>query len=361
MLARHLFACLLLASTSLVHAEGDNEDLPEEALHLHPEDEHDAWTASVWFENDLFANTDSNYTNGVKLSLSSPDVTQFKDANRFEPWIGLWVDRLPFIDQGANEDSLRSVTVSIGQKIFTPDDTQATQLIEDDRPYAGWLYIGTAFHTKTSTRLDTIELNLGMVGPASLAENSQNFIHELRDIPSAKGWDNQLDNEPAFALVYEQKRRFRPRNLYGRFGYDLIGHVGASLGTVQTYASLGMEARLGWNIPADFGTSLIRPGGDTNAPVDSSDPRISDPEGFSAHLFVATAGRYVVRDIFLDGNTFSSSHSVDKKNTVGDLIYGVSFIYQGFKLSYAQVVRTREFELQESSHRFGSISLSFSF
>ena len=32
------------------------------------------WISTIYFENDLFNGTDSNYTNGVKLSLISPDL-----------------------------------------------------------------------------------------------------------------------------------------------------------------------------------------------------------------------------------------------------------------------------------------------
>ena len=48
----------------------------------------------------------------------------------------------------------------------------------------------------------------------------------------------------------------------------------------------------GWKLPTDFGTALIRPGGDTNAPADTSDIRyIDDYSTISAHLFIATTGR----------------------------------------------------------------------
>ncbi len=327
-----------------------------------PVEDHPLWTATVFFENDLFADTDQNYTNGVKVSLASPDLKQFGDADRFGSWISLWDDLIPFIYEGEGTENVqKSVVISLGQKIFTPQDIQETRLIPNDRPYAGWLYIGTAFHTKTPNRLDSVELQLGMVGPASLAEEAQNFVHRLRGFKTAKGWDNQLNNEPAFAIIYEQKRRFRPPDFYDHWGVDLIGHAGFALGTVYTYGNIGAEARIGWNIPADFGTSLIKPGGDTNAPVDSSDPRLSTQNNFSFHVFAAVTGRIVGRDIFLDGNTFSSSHSIDKKNLVGDLIAGASVIFGEIKLSYAQVFRTREFFGQKKSHNFGSISLSFSF
>ena len=70
-------------------------------------------------------------------------------------------------------------------------------------------------------------------------------------------------------------------------------------------------------------------------------------------------GRLVARDNFLDGNTFSDSHHVDKEPLVGDAGFGVSLIWRNLKVSYARVLRTREFELQANSQRFGSISLSY--
>ena len=38
------------------------------------------WAFSVHFENDLFADTDRNYTNGLKLTAVSPDLTSAFDS-----------------------------------------------------------------------------------------------------------------------------------------------------------------------------------------------------------------------------------------------------------------------------------------
>jgi hypothetical protein len=69
----------------------------------------------------------------------------------------------------------------------------------------------------------------------------------------------------------------------------------------------------------------------------------------------------VLRDIFLDGNTFKDSHSVSKEPFVGDLIVGASLILNRFKISYVQVSRSKEFKKQDSESSFGSISFSYSF
>ncbi|MBW2561068.1 MAG: DUF2219 family protein, partial [Deltaproteobacteria bacterium] len=59
---------------------------------------------------------------------------------------------------------------------------------------------------------------------------------------------------------------------------------------------------------------MIRPGSDSNAPLDSTDPRLSRPRRFGFHLFLAANGTAVAHNILLDGNTFRDSHSVDKKH-----------------------------------------------
>jgi len=315
-------------------------------------------TFTILFENDLFGDTDQQYTNGVQLGWMSPDLTRFADAERLPDWLLPLVASLPWINE---PDTQRNVGFSLGQKIFTPENTQSSDLVTDDRPYAGWLYGGLSFTSKTAARMDMFELQFGMIGPAAQAEEAQNFIHDLRGIPKTRGWSHQLKNEPGLALIYERKwRPYKSHNPTGP-GYDVITHVGGALGNVYIYGNTGVEARIGWNLPGDFGTSYIRPGGNTNAPTAVDDPRLRSEQAYGMYLFAAITGRVVGRDIFLDGNTFADSHSVDKETLVGDLIIGGSLIFQRFKLSYAQVFRSREFEGQNDKHNFGSVSLSVTF
>ncbi|MDX1512392.1 MAG: lipid A deacylase LpxR family protein [Gammaproteobacteria bacterium] len=318
----------------------------------------DSWTFSVHFENDLFADTDQNYTNGIKLSWVSPDLTRFRDSDRLPDWSHRYVEMLPFIN---DPDRERNIVLSVGQSMFTPQDTRRRDLIRTDRPYAGWLYLGAAFHSKKPTLLDTMEVQFGVVGPLSFAEQAQTLVHELRSLDKPRGWDHQLENEPGINFVYERKWR---RSFLGSdrgLGADFIGHMGGALGNVYTYGNAGFELRAGWNLPKDFGSSPIRPGGDTNDPIHKRDPRRSRDASFGLHFFVYADGRGVLRDIFLDGNTIADSHSVDKRHFVADLAAGAAMTYDRFKLSFAKVIRSREFDGQPSDHRFGSITLSYTF
>ncbi|MCH9671970.1 MAG: lipid A deacylase LpxR family protein [Gammaproteobacteria bacterium] len=314
-------------------------------------DSEDPWTFSVYFENDLFADTDQHYTNGLKLSWTSRDVTRY--AEQLPDWLHPSVEKLPRGWRSESDQKQRNVTISLGQNIYTPQDIEAANVVEDDRPYAGWLYLGIGFQQRTRRQLDELEVQLGVIGPLALAEQTQTFVHQFRGLRKPRGWDKQLSTEPGIGLFYQRRWRFGQLPLWRRFGVDAIAHVGGAVGNVSTHAEAGLMTRLGWNLPADFGSSRIRPGGDVSAPLQSGRKR-----DFGIHAFFGIDGQAVLHDIFLDGNTFADSHSVDKRHLVGNAALGVSVVWSRFKLSAARVFRSREFRQQERSHRFGSITLT---
>jgi hypothetical protein len=79
---------------------------------------------------------------------------------------------------------------------------------------------------------------------------------------------------------------------------------------------------------------------------------------WEVYLFAATEGRAVGRNIFLDGNTFKDSHSVDKETLVYDWEVGLVVRRGRFAFSYRVVSRSPEFVLQEEPQRYGSVSLT---
>ncbi len=321
----------------------------------------DSWTFNLYFENDLFAESDQNYTNGVRLSWISPDLTDYIEDPALPAWLRSINKRLTFFHP-STEGLQRNLVFSIGQTIYTPEDIDATETVKDDRPYAGWLFARFAYHSKSELQLDTIEINIGVVGPASLGENSQDFIHDLRGFDKFQGWDNQLDNELGLQLVYEHKQKYINNTPHdGSFGVDFIGHAGGAIGNVGSYINIGGELRWGWLIPNDFGSSAIRPGGDNSAPGSSWDPRINAPGKIGLHFFVTFDVRVIANSLFLEGNTFEDSHSVNVKHLVGDTAVGLSTVFKGVKISFARVFRSKEFEHQDGSHSYGSFSLSYSF
>lgn len=318
----------------------------------------DDWTLSFYYENDLFYDTDRYYTNGTKFSWISPNLSEtFARAAETPGWLRPVVRQLPFV----NEPGIhKNIVFSIGQNLYTPTDIVATEPQFDDRPYAAWLYLGVGLHNQTERWLDTIELNLGVVGPWALGEQTQNFVHRARGLQTAEGWDNQIKNEVVVNLIFE--RRWRRELFGGRTGWgaDVLNHAGGSLGTLFTYLNTGGGIRFGWNLPKDFGASVIRLAGDTNAPASLDDLRIRREHVFGAHLFLTVDGRWVLRDLTLDGNTFQESMRIERSWWVGDVSGGLAVIYGAWKLSYAATYRTRTFEAGYDQ-TFGSINISLTY
>lgn len=341
-------ACLFVVSAS-VFGQGDD------AI---PLEKRDPWSLNLYFENDLFADTDQQYTNGTKVSWVSPDVSEYVHTNF--PVLTEFFDReVRFLSESYD---VKNLAFSIGQNMYTPEDIQATELIENDRPYAAWLYLSAGFHAKNDRVQDTFEVQLGMVGPAALGKEIQDIVHDLRGIPKAQGWHNQIRNEPGINLVGERRVRLEMNNTGMGWEADAIASGGFVLGNVSSYLNLGIEGRMGYNLPQDFGTTHIRPGGETNIPfLAERFEGLRSEQDYGIHFFASVEGRAVARDIFLDGNTFKDSHSVDKEPLVADLALGVKFKLQSFKVSYSMVHRTKQFKLQPEAHTFGSVMVSFTY
>lgn len=142
----------------------------------------------------------------------------------------------------------------------------------------------------------------------------------------------------------------------------MLPFIGGSLGNALTCGDTGVQVRFGWNLPNDFGMARMHPGCDTKAALDRRDHGL--PAGstrFGIHVFAAVNGMAVARNILLDGNTFTRSHSVDKKFFVADFTAVLSMTVGRLRMSFANVSQTEEFEGQGDNQKFGSISFSFSF
>ena len=296
--------------------------------------------ALIFFlENDIFAFTDRYYTHGMKLSWTSRE----RHSSRFDSAVQ------------------RAFSLSFGQNIYTPADTERTDLIAEDRPYAGISYFSLAFHRSENQSLDTLEFLLGMVGPHSYAGQIQRFVHNLFKFTDPKGWEHQLKDELVFAAAFDRKWRILRLREGKKFGYDMIGHVGGSLGNLMTAATAGCQFRIGWNIPPDFGSSLIRPGGENGTFINHRPTRSAEHSRFGIHSYIYVAGHAVYRNIFLDGNTFRESHRVDKNPFVADIVAGIVMTFKRVKFSYAYVYRTKQFKTQSEPQIFGALNFSFTY
>lgn len=323
-------------------------------------------TVHIYFENDLFYNEDRDYTNAVQLRVISPDLRSLAENGFLPECIGDALGSVPF--PGYRGATMFNISAGFGQHIYTPKDTGSRELQDDDRPYAGYAYGLLALHAKRYNRLDTIELAAGIIGPSSLAEQTQNEVHRIRDIDTAKGWKHQLRDEPAAMLTWSRVWRLNAETEPGGWGWDVLPQINVSAGTPYTRAGLGSELRFGWNLPPDYGTSTIRPGSGISRPMEEGVPGADShyhSDNFldhcSIYAFVGADGYAVAWNSFLDGNIWKDSHSVDKLPLTGELSGGLAVLIDNFQITYTHVYRAKEYHGQRKGHNFGSITVGYSF
>lgn len=321
---------------------------------------------SIQVENDsLGSGTDRHYTNGLRLSYLTAPTPCPGDNGCGGGFMTRLANALPLFNPG--EELRRSF--SLGQNMYTPGNISATRLLPDDRPYAGWLYAGFGLVGKNSyasrpgrkyNRIDNLELNLGVIGPLSGASFVHKRWHDWFNFTTPRGWHNQLRNEPGAVLFYERIWQFMVRpDRDSELELDLSPSLGAAVGNVYTHAAAGLRLRVGANLPDGYGPPRIRPS------LPGSDYFVPKADKYGVYAFAGVEGRAVARNIFLDGNTFRDSHSVDKKHWVGDMQLGAALVgpesgfLPPFRLSYTYILRSKEFVGQNRADRYGSINLSF--
>lgn len=341
--------------------------------------------ATLRVENDLFIGRDRDYTSGVALTAISRDLVAGAPPPCL-PWplarsLALLGHVEPALQALARTDAdadavaaretspvVANAVLRISQSMYTPRDRTRTDLVVDDRPYAGLLALSVAWNlrhaepARARDRLDTYELTLGVIGPASLARQAQDAVHDLIGVDRFLGWDQQLGNEPALQLAVE--RRWRPprgdaMQVEG-WSTEAIRSAGLRMGNIQTSAAAGIEWRAGWNLPNDFGAYPLGPGAENRPPAPG-------PQSGAVHrlpgaqVFASAELRAVAWDFSLDGNLLRSSHSVTREPLVAQVAIGWGvhgpLAGRGWRLTAMRVWRSREFSGDRSHHSFGSIAL----
>lgn len=310
---------------------------------------------SVVEENDsVLFGSDKYYTQGLEMAYLGPEVEA--GSAWIAPFDALG-DLGPFDVDGAGEVS-RRFEILLGQSLFTPEDTARRDPDPSDRPYAGWFYGGIGLIQDTDRRrLDHLELLAGAVGPDAFGRKTQNDYHQFLGVDRSRGWDEQLRNEPGVMLSYERKWRFL-QPIGGGFAVDAIPELGITVGNVMDYVAAGGMLRFGRNLEADYGPQRIRPALSGTPYFNSG--YLDGPFGF--YFFVGTQGRAVARNLFLDGNTFRGSRSVDSEALVGDLTGGLALFWgDAVRLDTAITYRTEEFEDQDQGTTIWGLNMTVGF
>jgi len=297
---------------------------------------------SLKIENDIISTgSDGHYTNGFELMRS------------FKPDADHWSRRFADVLPGWSAGEVDNVAYRLGHQIYTPNDIERAELIEDDRPYAGLLFAGLSIfsdHQHEGWRgASGLHLDVGIVGPAAGGKKIQRRVHEATNSDEPRGWDNQLRNEPFVNLAYQHRWWLQQR--FAGLEFEYGPSAGFSLGNLYTYGSAGLGLRIGQGLARSFSIPAV-------APAQSGSMFFDQGGGFAWNLFANVEGRYMAQNMLLEGNTFKSSHSVDPNEWVGDAKAGIALTWNSWQVAFASVWRTREFNGQDKHDQFGSLTVS---
>ncbi|MFV2061815.1 MAG: lipid A deacylase LpxR family protein, partial [Gammaproteobacteria bacterium] len=298
------------------------------------------------FENDIFVGDDNGYTNGTGITFGKGPFKEFNESN-LPPWL-IWLTKDLYINTMKNKR--HGVAHMFFQRMQTPNDLTKTELIANDVPYAGLLAWQGTLYAWDNDITDQLSFYLGTVGPNALAEQTQNFIHNITGSDKANGWDNQIRNEIVFKI-----EAHRIWNLYRTQGdglqFDLLGLAGAGIGNLESATKAGFAIRWGSHLQTSFQSFSLQADRQVNP--------LSVSANNDFYIFFGGRAGIILNDILIDGNTFKDSHSVPLEHFQNQVSSGVvwsighsAFVFQVTSLSSrTTLTNTRE--------NYGAFSITY--
>ncbi len=253
-------------------------------------------------ENDVVFRTDRWYTSGVRLARVRDGVE--------------W---------------------ALTQEIYTPDGKHAWAV---DRAPTGRLLASGARHFETDATFATVELALGVRGPAALGRQSTQAVHKIIPAPEID-WSRQLPDRFDGQLVAAGTLRVA--------GFLQL-HGGMVVGTQVAYAHAGFEARVGADPRRSSALLRFAP----SPPFGAGDAR-----GWSAYAGASVRG--VARNELLTRDYYTFGPDLERRNAIGRAVLGVAWTARNASMTFEVAQDSREFEGQGAPHRFGSLALHYLF
>jgi len=299
---------------------------------------------SYSFENDAIFKTDKYYTNSISYSwMSNKDTNNNKKYNSF---IYNAINKIPFHNNLSNQ----SVQFNFEHLMFTPEDTQETEKIIDDVPYAGIALLGLSVYRWEEDYFHNIGLNFSLIGPAAFAKESQNGIHKIIGAKSAKGWNNQLDNALGIGITYQYAEKHLKINFKNKHKIEMVNQVRFDLGTGFRDFLIGSNFRYGYNAPNNFASIGKTLGSNQNNSLNLESKK---NKYFGYSISYGIFYNYINYFYIID---YDKSYTVDPIRNIRGKILDLGFYYDDYTLSISfkeEVFLSKK----NNSQKWGTISI----
>ena len=243
--------------------------------------------------------------------------------------------------------------ISAGQKMYNAYSGYAPDPNTQDRPFAGYLYIGGAlswFHANESILKTSVEL--GTTGPNSLAEDGQELLHRTIGFYSLDGWQYQIKNELAIN-VSAQYTKLLTRVADNAVDFSFEGYANA--GTTYTGAGAGVLFRTG-ALNQLFNSAY------TNAVI-GNNAKTKAMVKREFFFYAKPQLNFVAYDATVQGSLFNNDSPVtfSVKPIVFAQQLGLNYSSQRFTADYSMLFKTKEIKSTARAHQWGSITMYYRF
>jgi lipid A 3-O-deacylase len=243
----------------------------------------------------------------------------------------------------------------IGQKIYTPqtgsiaDVNGVDQPSLIDRPFAGYLYIGSTLNLlyKNESNL-VLSAQAGVVGPGSLDRQTVDFVHDNFGFYHPSGYEYQITND------YELNLSAQYNKLLARASWiDVSFSDYANLGIGFTGAGAGGMVRMG-----SFNQLFNSVSTKSSVTQKTGAAPFHKTEIF---FYYQPLLNYVAYDATIQGGLFenhtgSMEVTKDKEPFVFSSEYGVGFASGHFEFNVAIITHTLDDKEQTSNDSWGAVT-----
>lgn len=320
MVSKRLFLiCILLLSVLFAQAQQKN------------------YQNEIGFQSDndayLAQGSDKYYTNGLFLYFRHAISTDTTNAKLFGKVLGF----------------------EIGQKMFNAQSAVIPAARYVDRPFAGYLYLGSSLqYLFKNESILKFGLQLGVTGPAALGQEAQEFIHQLLGFYAPTGWQYQIRNNIGVNVIANYDRL-----LFRKNWFDLAGNSQGNLGTTFTGAGAGLTLRFGEFNPLYHSVS-------TSGLV-AKNRVIKEASRREFFFYLKPAVNYIAFDATVHGSLFPDK-VLNLAEITGDAApfvlsqeIGGNLTAGRWAFNLAAVFKTREVKTMVRAHQWGTATFLYRF